>query len=701
LIPPYDSGSTIFTIDYLMKTVKDQLEEKISAAMQAYAPGAGICPAIVQPSTNPQFGDYQVNGVMPLAKTIKANPVQSAQEIVLRMDVSKICERPEVAGPGFINLRLKSDFVAKSLLEVNKDPANLGIEKAAEPKTIVVDFSSPNIAKQMHVGHLRSTIIGDCICRILEFLGHKVIRQNHFGDWGTNFGMVILGLWHICMAKKIHNNTQYYKTELKELKTHAKDKSSLESICLRIRNRHEEDWKNDSLKELGDGEKFFHPFLKEIKKRDENYIWEEILTAYQYVNLLEESASEIDDLIMTTRQKPKKVVYGRLSRHVTAMLQNEKDERNKQEFESWDFIRDITLKDDNKIYEMLGISFDEDTEIRGESFYKDMLPDVVAELKRKGLAKESEGAVCVFPLDSTGSPQAGFKDKEGKSLPVIIQKSDGAYLYATTDLAAIRYRVEKLKADRIIYVTDARQNLHFQMLFAVADMAGWLERNGKKIEPVHVTFGSVLGENGKPLKTREGENVKLKELLDEAVTRARKIVEEKNPELPDKQKDEIARAVGIGAVKYADYSNNRTSDYVFSFDKMLAMEGNTAPYMQYAYARIKSIERKAETKGVKIEDELADIKTLSLTEPAELNLGKHLIRYGEAVEAATSDYRPNYLTSYLYDLAQKFSAFYTDCPVLDAGPDKRPTRLLLCDLTARTIKHGLSTLLGIEVVEQM
>lgn len=337
----------------------------------------------------------------------------------------------------------------------------------------------------------------------------------------------------------------------------------------------------------------------------------------------------------------------------------------------------------------------------GESFYNDMLSDVVAELKKKELAVESEGAVCVFPLDSTGSPQAGFKDKEGKPLPVIIQKSDGAYLYATTDLAALRFRVTKLNAQKIIYVTDARQQQHFQMLFAVAEMAGWLERNGKKIEPVHVTFGSVLGENGKPLKTREGENVKLKELLDEAVTRARKIVEEKNPELPDKQKDEIARAVGIGAVKYADYSNNRTSDYVFSFDKMLAMEGNTAPYMQYAYARIKSIERKAETKGVKIEDELADIKTLSLTEPAELNLGKHLIRYGEAVEAAASDYRPNYLTSYLYDLAQKFSAFYTDCPVLDAGPDKRPTRLLLCDLTARTIKHGLSTLLGIEVVEQM
>jgi arginyl-tRNA synthetase len=271
-------------------------------------------------------------------------------------------------------------------------------------------------------------------------------------------------------------------------------------------------------------------------------------------------------------------------------------------------------------------------------------------------------------------------------------------LYATTDLAAIRYRVGQLKADRIIYVTDSRQQLHFEMVFAVARMAGWAK---DKTELIHVTFGSVLGENGKPLKTREGENVKLKELLNEAVERARKVVNEKNPELSGGEKDKIAKAVGIGAVKYADYSNNRESDYVFSFDKMLAMEGNTAPYMQYAYARIKSIERKAQMRQVPIETELAMVKDLNLGESAELDLAKHLIRYGEAIEAVATDYRPNYLTSYLYELAQKFSVFYTNCPVLDAGPDKRPTRLLLCDLTAKTIRHGLSELLGIEVVEQM
>jgi arginyl-tRNA synthetase len=358
---------------------------------------------------------------------------------------------------------------------------------------------------------------------------------------------------------------------------------------------------------------------------------------------------------------------------------------------------------------------------RGESAYNDDLPKVVAELKAKRLAVQSEGATCVFP--------PGFNNKEGKPLPFMIQKSDGAYLYATTDLAALRYRVQELKADTIIYVTDARQKLHFEMLFATARMAGWdikqepvpsavegtedrrqktedrslsrAQSREQKTEFVHVTFGSVLGENGQPLKTREGENVKLKELLNEAVERARKIVQEKNPELSAEQKEKIAKAVGIGAVKYADFSNNRTSDYVFSFDKMLAMDGNTAPYMQYAYARIKSIERKAQSRDVKVEGELAGIKKIVLDDPAELGLAKHLIRYGEAIDSAVGDYRPNYLTSYLYEMAQKFSIFYTNCPVLDAGPDKRPTRLLLCDLTARTIKHDLSNLLGIEVVEQM
>ena len=596
-----------------MKTVRNELEERISAAMQAYAPGAGICPALVTVSTAPQFGDYQVNGIMPLAKKLKTNPRKLAEEVVKKIEISDISQTPEVAGPGFINLRLKPEFVADRLLQISNDTEHLGIDKTPEPQTIVVDFSSPNIAKQMHVGHLRSTIIGDCICRILEFLGHKVIRQNHIGDWGTQFGMLCALLWEKCRAQKADEQVISTPTILKDIEA----------------------------------------FYREASERYET-----------------------------------DVNFAEHAREATAGLHG----GDRRWLTVWRQIVTESEKHFNEIYKMLITIWPVDS-IRGESSYKDDLLDVVAELRKKGLAKESEGAICIFP--------EGFKDKDGKPLPMIIQKSDGAYLYATTDLAAIRYRVNKLKADRIIYVTDARQTLHFQMLFAVADMAGWLERNGKKIEPVHVTFGSVLGENGRPLKTREGENVKLKELLGEAVERASAIVEEKNPELSAEQKEEIAKAVGIGAVKYADYSNNRTSDYVFSFDKMLAMDGNTAPYMQYAYARVKSIGRKAQEKDIDVERELADIEGVCLAEPSELDLAKHLIRYGEAIQAAIADYRPNYLTSYLYELAQKFSAFYTECPVLDAGPDKRPTRLLLCDLTAKTIRHGLSELLGIEVVEQM
>ncbi len=591
-----------------MQSVLNILEARISEVMGEVSGQAG-CVALVRPATDARFGDYQVNGVMPLAKQLKTNPRKLAEQIVAKLDISDTCETPEIAGPGFINLRLKPEFVAANLVQISKDATGFGIEKVKTPKTIVVDFSGPNIAKQMHVGHLRSTIIGDCICRLLELQGHKVIRQNHIGDWGTQFGMLI----------------EQLKEELKELESD------------------QFDWKAVPLADMED-------FYKQASERYKN--------DNEFAN------------------KAKATVAG-LHGGDPACL------------ELWRWIVAESKKHYQKIYELLKVRLRGD-DIRGESFYKDMLPDVVAELKKKGLAVESEGAVCVFP--------EGFKDKEGKPLPVIIQKSDGAYLYATTDLAAIRYRIGELKADKIIYVTDSRQSLHFEMVFAVARMAKWVK---PETELIHVTFGSVLGEDGKPLKTRSGENVKLKELLDEAIERARKVVEEKNPGLSEDEKKKIANAVGIGAVKYADYTNNRTSDYIFSFDKMLAMEGNTAPYMQYAYARIRSIERKAGERNIDIERELAGIKVLSITEPSEIDLAKHLIRYGEAVQSSAGDYRPNYLTAYLYDLAQKFSSFYNECPVLDASADKRPTRLLLCDLTAKTIKHGLHNLLGIEVIEQM
>jgi arginyl-tRNA synthetase len=604
-----------------MKPVIDILEERISAAM---AEAAGQkSPAIVRPATDTKFGDYQVNGVMALAKGLKTNPKKLAEKVVEKLDLSDICEEPEIAGPGFINLRLKPGFVAANLLQINKDAGRLGIEKADKPKTIVVDFSGPNIAKQMHVGHLRSTIIGDCICRLLEFEGHKVIRQNHIGDWGMPMGMLLA-----------------IEQELRDRKLRA-NLENVESV------------------EADDTTITFPYYPVPIPL-------EEIEQLYKDANKRFDSDPQF-------AEKAKKLTYA---------LQR------KPRSTTWWEIRNRSLSSCQKIYDALNVGLTKE-HAQGESSYEDMLADVVNDLKKAGIAVESDGAICVFP--------EGFKDKEGKPLPVIVQKSDGAYLYATTDLAAIRYRVNELKADRIIYVTDARQQLHFEMVFAVARMAGWV----KNTELVHVTFGSVLGEDGKPLKTRKGENVKLKELLDEAVERAKAIVKEKNPDLPDSEKEKIAKAVGIGAVKYADYSNNRTSDYVFSFDKMLAMEGNTAPYMQYAYARVQSIKDKGKERGIAVDKEIDELRSVSLAESSELGLAKHLIRYGEAIEAAVGDYRPNYLTSHLYELAQKFSVFYTNCPVLDAGPDKRPTRLLLCDLTAKTIKHGLSNLLGIEVVEQM
>ncbi len=598
-----------------MKSTVDILEERISAAM-AKASGQTGCPAVVRPATDPKFGDYQANGVMGLAKQLKTNPRKLAESVVALLDLSDLCEPPEVAGPGFINLRLRRQYVAAELLRVAaEDGERVGIQEAASPQTVVVDFSSPNVAKQMHVGHLRSTIIGDCLCRLLEFEGHKVIRQNHIGDWGTQFGMLIRYIIEH-RAPAVAGETP--RDLHKDLSV-----ADMEELYRKAKQRYDQD----------------PQFAKE--SRD----W-----------VVRLQTGDSDALAL------------------------------------WQSIVHASLDESQEIYDRLVVRLAE-SDVRGESFYNDKLPAVVADLKKAGLAVESDGAICVFP--------PGFKTKEGEPLPFIIQKSDGAFLYATTDLAALRYRVNELKADRIVYVTDARQIQHFQMLFKVAEMAGWDTRDGKKIKLVHVTFGSVLGEDGKPLKTRSGENVKLKELLDEAVERAKTVVEEKNPELPPEKKLEIARAVGIGAVKYADYSNSRTSDYVFSFDKMLAMDGNTAPYMQYAYARVRSIERKAQTKGVDVQGELQNARTLNLSEPSELDLAKHLVRYAEAVESAIGDYRPNYLTACLYELAQKFSSFYTNCPVLDAPPESRPTRLLLCDQTARTIRHGLSRLLGIAVVEQM
>jgi len=590
-----------------MKPITAILEERISEEIKNAANGEDL-PAVVRPAGNPKFGDYQANGVMGAAKKLKTNPRQLAEKIVTNLDLSDICSKTEAAGPGFINLTLSQNFIADRLRNMLEDCDNrLGIDEKEKPVRTVVDFSGPNIAKQMHVGHLRSTIIGDCICRVLEFEGDKVIRQNHIGDWGTQFGMLVIFLWQ----------------KIEELDS--------------------PEWTAPPLEDL----ESFYKQASQKYKNDPDFA-----------------------------AKARDAVVG---------LHN----GNKGLLELWKMIVAASEKHYQKLYDQLNINLKPEN-IRGESAYKGDLPEIVKEFEDKGLASESDGAVCVFP--------EGFKNKDGEPLPLIIQKSDGGFLYATTDLAALKYRINELKAEKIIYVTDARQSLHFEMVFEAARMAGWVTDD---VQLEHITFGSVLGEDGKPLKTRSGENVKLKDLLDEAVKRARNIVEQKNRDLPEDKKKQIAEAVGIGAVKYADYSNNRTSDYIFSFDKMMAMDGNTAPYMQYAYARIKSIEKKAKQQGVEVEKELANIDKVDLSEPAELELAKHIIRYDQAIESAGGDYRPNYLTEYLYELAQRFSSYYNHCPVIKADENKRPERLMLCRLTEKIIRHGLTKLLGINVVEQM
>ena len=573
------------------------LEARLAEAMsQAGAPEG--CPSLVRPSGRPQFGDYQANGVMAAAKQLKTNPRQFAEKVVAAAaDISglaDIAQTLEVAGPGFINIHLRSDWLAERLGAIAADD-RLGVAQVPDPQTVVVDYSGPNLAKEMHVGHLRSTIIGDALARVLGFLGHDVKRQNHVGDWGTQFGMLLAYM---------------RQTD------------------------------GDVTSELADLEEFY----RAAKRR------------------VDEDPAFAD----TARDTVVKLQAG--------------DPRCRQ---IWRQFIDESLRHCEHVYGQLDAALTRE-DVRPESAYNDDLPKVIGDLDEKGLLTESDGAQCVF-LDE-------FKDKEGKVLPVIVRKSDGGYLYATTDLAAIRYRVgEKFNADRILYVTDSRQALHFKQIFAVARAAGFAPDN---VSLEHVPFGTMMGDDGTPFKTRTGGTVKLMDLLDEAEARAMAMVTEKNPDLSDEQRGDIARVVGIGAVKYADLAHNRTSDYVFSWDKMLSLEGNTAPYMQYAYARVRSIFRKSDTDDANLTGHI------SHTEPAERTLAVKLLQLPETLDTVADQCLPNVLCAYHYELAVAFSGFYENCPVLKAGAPVRTSRLLLCKLTASTIRHGLS-LLGIQTVEQM
>ncbi|MDO4570297.1 MAG: arginine--tRNA ligase [Planctomycetia bacterium] len=541
-----------------------------------------------------KFGDYQANFAMPLGKILGEKPRDTAQKIL-----NDVCENPlaekmfekiDVAGPGFLNLTLRAEWVAEQLECAARDE-RLGVPSAADPKTYVIDYSSPNVAKPMHVGHIRSTIIGDSVCRTLRFLGHHVVSDNHLGDWGTQFGMIFYG------------------------------------------------WKH---------------YLDE-KKFEENPIME-LLRLYRIAREEMDSNESVAD---ECRRETERLHAG-----------------DPENLALWNRIMPHCLAEIDRAYARLDISFDE---THGESFYNDRLPGVVQLLKEKGLAVESNGAVCVF--------------FEGRETPMIVQKKDGAYLYATTDLATFFYRMENFNPDAILYVVDHRQSEHFQMLFKTIRMLGY-----EDVDLRHVSFGTILGEDRTPFKTRSGETVGLDGLLDEAVERARAaILQNPTTTIAPEDLDETSRRIGIGALKYADLSQNRESDYIFSYDKMLSLNGNTAAYMQYAYARVRSIF----SRGGFDPNEVASSSKIVLTHPAERALAIELLRFGEALEGVAKDFRPNFLSSYLYELANRYSSFFENCPVLRAEEDAvRDSRLTLCDLTARTIQKGLG-LLGIQTVEKM
>jgi arginyl-tRNA synthetase len=607
-----------------MPNIAQILDERVTAAMRAAYPDVTDAPAIVMASTDTRFGDYQANGAMGLAKRLKIKPRDVAEAVIAKLDISDLSDPPQIAGPGFINFRLKAEWLAANVGKANADE-RLGVEPAAKPETVVVDYSAPNLAKEMHVGHLRSTIIGDALVRMLDFAGYKVVRQNHVGDWGTQVGMLVA----------------YFDRSYEQSIEEESAKAIAADVSMMLRDLEE-----------------FYRQAKALFDTDPAFAQE-------------------------ARTAVVKLQSGDADTHAV-----------------WETWRIISLSHCAKIYDKLQVMLAE-SDVCGESSYNPWLKEIVDKLQAKGLLAESEGAQCVFLNGPDGKPL--FVNKEGEPLPLIVQKSDEGYLYATTDLAAIRYRVNEIHATRVLYVVDARQALHFKMLFVCARQAGFA-----KPETVleHIAFGTMMGADGKPFKTREGGTVKLMDLLDEAEKRAKELVSEKNDadvaagkaeRLSEEERDRIAHIVGIGAVKYADLSQNRTSDYVFSWEKMLALDGNTAPYMQYAYTRVRSIFRKGEHAAETLR---GDAGPITLREPQEAALAKKVLQFAETLDRALDDYRPNILAAYLYDLAQAFTAFYDACPVIQSPEPVRTDRLKLCDLTARTIQRGLG-LLGIETAERM
>ncbi len=623
---------------------------------------------MIRPSQDPKFGDFQANCAMPLAKQLGKPPRDVAAEIVKALDVADFCDPPEVAGPGFINLKLKDDWIAERVQAIAGDD-RLGVAPAEQPKHVVVDFSSPNVAKPMHVGHLRSSVIGDSICRTLKFAGHKVTSDNHIGDWGTQFGMIIYGYRNFVDA------AAYSKDPVAELARLYKLVNQLSDYHAAVAKLPELNRKLEQQQsELKDAEAAADPADKKAKKKLKSYrkavddTRDAIKSAEEKIAVVEADAdlkAQADahpDIAKAARQETSKLHAG--------------DADNQK---LWDEFLPACLHALNRVYDQLGVEFDLTL---GESFYNPMLANVVSGLKEKGLATESDGATCVFV--------------EGNDAPFIVQKSDGAYTYATTDLATIQYRVEELKADEILYVVDKRQSEHFNLLFETCRQWGFRDTKCQ-----HVSFGTVMGKDGKPFKTRSGDNVGLESLIEEAIGRARTIVDENDdrrdsPMLGDSQRAAVAEIVGTGGIKYADLHHNRDSDYTFDWGKMLATSGDTATYMQYAYARICGIFRQLEIDRESLKTAAG---TVMLPSPEERALALQLIQFDAAIESVLADYRPNMMTAWLFETAGRFSTFYANCSVQKAeSPELKASRLILCDMMARALKTGLS-LLGIQTAE--
>ena len=631
---------------------------------------------MIRRAQDARFGDYQANFAMALGKQLNKRPQDLAAEVVARLDVADLCQPPEVAGPGFINLRLKDEWLVARLTAAVNDP-RLGVEPAAAARTCVIDYSAPNVAKPMHVGHIRSTVIGDALCRMLRFLGHRVISDNHIGDWGTQFGMIIYGYKHFLDPDAYRNRPVLELARLYRLVRQLVDYFAAQENLPELQRRVEE--KQQALAAqrraaaVQQDQKVDKKLREAISKLESS-----VKDAKEDLADAEKKIATVDGDLVLAQTAVEHPQIGRGILAETAALHAGDAENH----DLWQEFMPYCLEDIERIYRRLAVQFDH---ALGESYYHDMLPGVVEELRRRGVARESQGAVCVF--------------LEGQPAPMIVQKQDGAYLYATTDLAAIRYRIEQWRPDAILYVVDHRQGMHFQQLFATVRLLGY-----DQVELQHVSFGTVLGKDGRPFKARSGDTVGLEGLLDEAILRAARIVaenddkKESGPELSPEQRACVAETVGIGALKYADLSQNRTSDYEFDYEKMLAMNGNTATYMQYAYARVRNIFAKGD---VDIEGLRGSGAAILLGTPAERALALELLRFGDALSLAMTDYRPNQLTAYLFDLANSFSTFYEKCPVLKAEtPALRDSRLLLSDLTARTIGKGLE-LLGIGVEEKM